>query len=142
MSRGYNKVILMGNLAKDPEMKTIQSGQSVARITVAVGREWKDKGGEKQSQTDFIQCQAWGKLADIVGRYTAKGKPVLVEGRLSVRSYDDTKTGQKRWATEVVLDNLTLLGSGQTGSAGQPGTPREDAGGIVDEAGPDVALPF
>ena len=165
MSRGFNRVILMGNLAKDPDVKTIPSGQTVANITVAVGREWKDKSGEKQSHTDFVQCQAWGKLADIVGQYAAKGKPVLVEGRLSVRDFDDAKTGQHRWVTEVVLDNLTLLpgGNGQRqehhgGSCGEASSPRGEARGdfpdgfanefpmdfseVQEEGGRNVDIPF
>ena len=113
-----------------------------------MGREWKDKSGEKQSRTDFIQCQAWGKLADIVGQYAAKGKPVLVEGRLSVRDFDDARTGQHRWVTEVVADSLTLLPGGKRDEEGEPfrasapsygapraAAPQEDLGSLRDEKG-------
>jgi single-strand DNA-binding protein len=100
----------MGNLARDPDVRYTASKQKVARMTVACGRQWKDKNGELQSHTDFVAVTVWGNLADICERYLRKGRPVLVEGRISVRDYDDPKSGQKRWITEVVADNLVLLG--------------------------------
>ncbi len=114
MSRGFNKVILMGNLARDPDIRSTGSQQKVARITVAVGRQWKDKvSGETKTQTDFIPVVAWAFLADVCEKYTSKGKPVLVEGRMQVREYNDQKTGERKWATEVVAENITLLPSGR-----------------------------
>jgi single-strand DNA-binding protein len=114
MSRGFNKVIIMGNLARDPDVRHTPSKQKVARITVAVGRQWKNKvTGELQSQTDFIPVVAWAFLADICDRYLRKGRPVLVEGRMQVREYEDSKTGGRKWATEVVAENLTMLSSGR-----------------------------
>jgi single-strand DNA-binding protein len=114
MSRGFNKVILMGNLARDPDIRHTPSKQKVARITVAVGRQWKNKlTGELQKQTDFIPVVAWAFLADRCDRYLRKGNPVLVEGRMQVREYEDPKTGGRKWATEVVAENLTLLSSGR-----------------------------
>ena len=114
MSRGFNKIILMGNLARDPDIRHTPSKQKVARITVAVGRQWKNKvTGELQNQTDFIPVVAWAFLADICDRYLRKGKPVLVEGRLQVREYEDPKTGGRKWATEVIAENLTMLPSGR-----------------------------
>ncbi|MDR1481654.1 MAG: single-stranded DNA-binding protein [Synergistaceae bacterium] len=114
MSRGFNKVILMGNLARDPDIRHTPSKQKVARITVAVGRQWRNKlTGEVQSQTDFIPVVAWTVLADLCDRYLRKGKPVLVEGRMQVRDYDDQKTGIHKWVTEVIAENLTLLPGGR-----------------------------
>lgn len=114
MSRGFNKVILMGNLARDPDIRHTPSKQKVARITVAVGRQWKNKAtGELQTQTDFIPVVAWAFLADICDRYLRKGKPVLVEGRMQVREYEDSKSGGRKWATEVIAENLTMLPSGR-----------------------------
>lgn len=114
MSRGFNKVILMGNLARDPDVRHTPSKQKVARITVAVGRQWKNKvTGELQSQTDFVPVVAWAFLADICDRYLRKGKPVLVEGRLQIREYEDPKSGGRRWATEVIAENITMLPSGR-----------------------------
>jgi len=122
MARGYNRVIIMGNLARDPDVRFTPNKQKVARITVAIGRQWKNKAtGELQSHTDFVNVSAWGFTADICERYLKKGRPVLVEGRISVRDFDDPKTGQHRWVTEVVAENIVLLGSGR----------REDEGSSV-----------
>ena len=113
MSRGYNKAILMGNLAKDPDIRHTPSKQKVARFTVAVGRKWKDKySGETKEQTDFISIVAWGFLAELAENYLRKGKPVLVEGRIQVRDYDDPKTGTRRWVTEVIAEGVTMLSDG------------------------------
>ena len=148
MSRGFNKVILMGNLAKDPDVRYTPSKQKVARITVAVGRQWKSKTGELQSHTDFIAVVAWGFSADLCEKYLRKGRPVLVEGRLTVRDFDDARTGQHRWVTEVVADNLTLLSGGkrEEGEEGfrpaapsygpsRAAAPQEDLGSLRDEKG-------
>ena len=114
MSRGFNRTILMGNLAKDPDIRVTQNNQKVARITIAVGKQWNDKQtGEPKSHTDFINVSAWGFTADICEKYLSKGKPVLIEGRISVRDYDDPKTGKHVWITEVMAENVTLLGGGQ-----------------------------
>jgi single-strand DNA-binding protein len=114
MSRGFNRVILMGNLARDPDIRHTPNKQKVARITVAVGRQWKNKvTGELQSHTDFVPVVAWTFLADICDRYLRKGRPVLVEGRLQVREYEDAKTGTRKWATEVVADNIVMLSAGR-----------------------------
>mgnify|MGYP000366379405 CR=1 FL=1 len=97
MSRGYNRVVLMGNLARDPDVRFTPTKQKVARITVAIGRQWKNKvTGELQSHTDFVPVAVWGPQADVCERYLRKGRPVLVEGRISVRDFDDLKTGQRR----------------------------------------------
>ena len=114
MSRDYNRVIIMGRLTKDPDIRFTPNKQKVARITVATGRQWKNKmTGELQSHTDFISVTAWSFLADLCEKYLKKGRQVLVEGRLSTRDYDDVKTGQHRWVTEVVAENIVLLGSGR-----------------------------
>lgn len=113
MSRGYNRAVIMGNLARDPDVRFTPTKQKVARITIAVGRQWKNKAtGELQSHTDFIPVVAWGFSADICERYLKKGRPVLIEGRISVRDFDDVKTGQHRWVTEVIADSIVLLSSG------------------------------
>ena len=130
MSRGYNRVVLMGNLARDPDIRHTPNKQKVARITVAVGRQWKNKvTGELQSQTDFIPVVAWSNLADLCDRFLRKGKPVLVEGRIQVREYEDTKTGARKWATDVIADNMVLLSSGRRedeyGEIPAPGTPQQ-----------------
>ena len=112
--RGVNRVFLLGNLAKDPDVRVTQSNQKVARITIAVGKQWKDKQtGEATSHTDFINVSGWGFTADLCEEYLKKGRPVLIEGRISVRDYDDPKTGRHVWITEVMAENITLLGGGQ-----------------------------
>ena len=123
MARGYNRVVIMGNLARDPDVRFTPNKQKVARITVAIGRQWKNKAtGELQNHTDFVNVSAWGFTADICERYLKKGRPVLVEGRISVRDFDDPKTGQHRWVTEVVAENIVLLGSGRREDEGSSGS--------------------
>ncbi|MDD2206172.1 MAG: single-stranded DNA-binding protein [Aminobacterium sp.] len=110
MARGFNKVILMGNLSRDPEIRYTASKQAVARLNVAVDRQWKGRNGEIQNQVDFIPIVVWGSQAENCERYLRKGRPVLVEGRLQVRSYED-KSGERRWVTEVVASSVVFLGS-------------------------------
>lgn len=115
MTRGFNKVILMGNLARDPQIRYTASKQAVASFAVAVNRSWKGKNGELQESVDFIPVVVWGVQAEHCERYLKKGSPVLVEGRIQVRSYED-KTGQKKWITEVIASpygGITFLGSGR-----------------------------
>ena len=124
MSRDYNRVILMGRLTKDPDVRRTPSGTLVARITLATGREWKDKTtGEKKSETDFHPVQAWGPQADVLEKYCKKGKALIIEGRLHSYSYDD-KNGVRKWVTEVVAENIIMLpdgrNSGQAAGASAP----------------------
>ena len=110
--RGYNKVILIGNLTKDPDVRFTPSKVKVATFTLAVGEAWKDKQtGEKKERADFISVEAWNFSADLCEKYLHKGKPVMVEGKIKVDSYDDTKTGQHVWRTKVQAQNIVLLGS-------------------------------
>ena len=131
MSRDYNKVILMGRLAKDPDVRRTPSGTLVARITLATGREWKDKTtGEKKSETDFHPVQAWGPQADVLEKYCKKGKALIIEGRLHSYSYDD-KNGVRKWVTEVVAENIIMLpdgrNNGQAAGALAPSVPSASA---------------
>ena len=124
MSRDYSRVILLGRLAKDPIVNHTQGGQKVARISLAVGREWKDKTtGEKKSETDFHPVVAWGNAADTLERYCKKGKLLLIEGRLHSYNYDD-KNGVRKWVTEVVAENIIMMSdgknSGQAAGASAP----------------------
>ena len=129
MARDYNKVILIGRLAKDPLVSYTPSKMKVARFTVACGRQWKDKNtGEVRSQADFITCVAWTYLAEVLEKYTSKGKQLMVEGRLSVRDFDDPKTGVHKWITEVVAENIILLGTPTQGAQHQNfDTPQDEA---------------
>lgn len=106
----YNKVFLIGNLTRDPELRYTPSGIAVARFTLAVNRiKRKDAAGENGQDVDFINVVAWRRLAEICGEYLKKGRPAAIEGRLQIRSYD-SKTGEKRTMTEVVADNMQMLG--------------------------------
>lgn len=119
-----NKVMLIGRLTRDPEVRTIQSGEMVATFAIATGRQWTDKAsGQKKSQTEFHNVVAWRKLADIASQYMKKGQQVYIEGHLQTRSWDDP-TGQKKYRTEVVADNVILLArpTGSTGGAQAAGS--------------------
>jgi single-strand DNA-binding protein len=111
-----NKVILIGNLGRDPEVRSTQSGQPVATFTLATSRRWRDKSGQKQEQTEWHTVVVWGKQAEIAGQYLTKGKQVYVEGRLQTRSWDDRQTGEKKYKTEVVCDNFQMLSARGGGS--------------------------
>lgn len=125
MARDLNKVMLIGRLAADPELRTTTSGQTVANFRVATSRQWKDAQGQLQSQTEFTQVVAWGKLGDLSNQYLRKGRQVFVEGRIQTRSWVD-KANQKHWRTEVVAENVIFLGA-PTGDA-SPGSHAADAG--------------
>lgn len=105
-----NKVILIGNLGKDPEVRSLPSGQPVATWTMATSRRWRDKNGQKQEQTEWHQIVCFGKQAEIAGQYLQKGKQICVEGRIQTRSWDDRNTGEKKYRTEIVCDNFQMLG--------------------------------
>ncbi|MBF0253023.1 MAG: single-stranded DNA-binding protein [Candidatus Omnitrophica bacterium] len=109
MAASLNKVFIMGNLTRDPELRYVPSGAAVASFTVAVNRVYKDKAGEKKEETSFIKVIIWGKMAEVCGEYLSKGKPVLVEGRLQSRSWEGTD-GQKKSAVEVIASTVQFLG--------------------------------
>ena len=113
MARGFSKVILMGNLTRDVEMRTTASGQTVANFSLAVSRSWKGQDGQQQEQTSFINCVAWGRTGETIAQYVKKGNPLLVSGRLDQRSYED-KDGNKRSATEVNVEDFNFVGGGRS----------------------------
>ncbi len=122
-AKSVNKVILIGNLGKDPEVKYTPSGTPVAKITLATNERFKDKSGEWQDRTEWHNVVLWQRLAEIAGEYLKKGGKVYIEGRLQTRSWDDKTSGQKKYMTEVVANDLVLLGGRGEGSGG------DDAGG-------------
>ncbi len=132
-----NKVILIGNLGRDPEVRSTTSGQPVASFTLATSRRWRDKNGQKQEQTEWHNIVVWGKQAEIAGQYLTKGKQVFIEGRLQTRSWDDRQSGEKKYRTEIVCDNFQMLGgrggdfeaADRQGQGGQGGGPSYDEGG-------------
>ena len=120
--KSVNKVILLGNLGKDPEVKYTPSGAPVAKLTLATNERYKDKGGEWQDRTEWHNVVLWQRLAEIAGEYLKKGSKVYIEGRLQTRSWDDKQTNQKRYMTEIVASDLVLLGG--RGEAGDQGSSR------------------
>ncbi|MCS7233020.1 MAG: single-stranded DNA-binding protein [Synergistetes bacterium] len=114
MARGYNKVILLGNLARDPELSYTPSGQAVAKFTVAVNRSYTNKEGALVDEVDFIPVVVWGRQAENCSQYLTKGRVVLVEGRLRVRSYE-TQEGRKRRNFEVVALRVQFIGGPKAG---------------------------
>jgi single-strand DNA-binding protein len=108
--KSINKVILIGNLGKDPEVKYTPQGTAVAKLTLATNERFKDKSGEWQDRTEWHNVVLWQRLAEIAGEYLKKGSKVYIEGRLQTRSWDDKQTGQKKYMTEVVANDLVLLG--------------------------------
>lgn len=105
-----NKVILVGNLGKDPEVRYAPSGDAIANVTLATTENWKDKNGEKQEKTEWHRVSFFGKTAEVVGQYLKKGSQVYVEGRIQTRKWTD-KEGQERYTTEIVADKMQMLGS-------------------------------
>jgi len=110
MAASLNKVLIMGNLTRDPELRYIPSGAAVANFSVAVNRTYKDNAGEKKEDVSFIRVVVWGRMAEICGEYLSKGRPVLVEGRLKSRTWE-AQDGQKRSALDVVATNVQFLGA-------------------------------
>ncbi|HKZ22161.1 MAG TPA: single-stranded DNA-binding protein [candidate division Zixibacteria bacterium] len=106
---GINKVILIGNLGKDPELRYTPNSQAVATFSLATNRKWKDKGGQPQEQTEWHNVVAWGKQAEICKEYLKKGSSVFIEGRIQYRTYDD-KDGNKKYITEIVARSVQMLG--------------------------------
>lgn len=117
MARSINQVILMGNLTRDPELRTIPSGQSVCSFSLALNRAYKDQSGEWQEATDFIDVTAWGPLGERVAQYLAKGRRCLVSGRLQSRAWE--QDGQKRSKVEVLAADVTFLDGPSGGGQGQ-----------------------
>jgi len=141
---GINKVIIIGRLGNDPEVRYTPSGAAVAKFSVATSEEWKDKNtGEKKERTEWHRITAWGKLGEICGEYLAKGRQVYVEGRLQTSSYDD-KDGVKRYSTEIVASDVQFLGSKESGGgrSGGGAPPREPFGGQGGPPPADDDIPF
>ena len=131
MPKSVNKVILLGHLGKDPEVKYTPSGTAVAKFSIATNERYKDKEGNWQDRTEWHNIVAWQRLAEIAGEYLKKGRQVYIEGRLQTRSWDDKESGQKKYMTEIVANDLVLLG----GSKGEG-----DEGGGVRSRGASASM--
>ena len=109
----FNKVILMGNLTRDPELRYTPSGTAIAAFGIATNRLWKDQDGNQKEEVTYIDISAFGKQAEVIGQYFQKGKGIHIEGRLKFDQWDDKNTGQKRSKLSVVLDRFEFIGGGQ-----------------------------
>lgn len=161
MADGLNRACLLGNLGQDPELKFTQGGQAVLRLSLATAQSWVDGRGERHERTDWHRIIVWGKRAEGLNKILSKGTRVYVEGSIQTRSWDDKKTGEKRYATEIVANNVVLCGgpggsrggtgsrpgttgSGQSGSRGYAGDnyQTDDAAGGFSGSGSDDDIPF
>jgi single-strand DNA-binding protein len=141
-----NKVMLIGNLGKDPELRFTPSGRAVARFSLATSESWTDQQGQKQDRTEWHNVVVWGKQAESCGQYLSKGRQVFIEGSIRSRQYDD-KEGQKRYITEVIAQRVQFLGGGRGEGGGRGAGPSGGGGGGSEEAPPapmpeDDDIPF
>ncbi len=130
MAKSFNQVIIMGNLTRDPELRTIPSGQSVCSFSIAVNRSWTGQDGQTQESTDFFDIVAWAKLGELVNQYLKKGRKCLVVGRLQTRSWE-AQDGSKRKSTEIVATDVTFLDGGS--GAGFSGSDSSGGGSSSDD---------
>ena len=133
MARGFSKAIIVGNITRDPELRSTPSGAQVCGFSVAVNRTYKDNSGANQETVSFIDCSAWGRAGEIIAQYAKKGSGILVSGRLEQRSWED-KEGQKRSRVEIVVEDFNFVGG--NGDGGNSGGSR---GGSSAAATADVA---
>jgi len=120
----YNKVILAGNLTRDPELRYTPKGMAIAKLGLAINRTWKNEAGETKEEVTFVDVDAFGRQAEVIGQYLKKGRPILMEGRLRLDQWDDKQTGQKRSKLAVVLEAFQFMDSGRADGAGGDGSRR------------------
>jgi len=140
MAANLNKVFLMGNLTRDPELKYTPQGTAVAKFAIAVNRQFKGGDGEMKKEVNYFNIVVWGKSGENCSKFLSKGRPVFVEGRLQNRSYE-TQDKQKRTVTEIVADSVQFLGGGGPGGAGGPGRGAEEGGDATPDYGGDADYP-
>ncbi len=120
----YNKVFLMGNLTRDPELKYTPKGTAIVEIGLAINRKWKSETGEAKEEVTFVDVSAFGRTAEVIAQYLKKGRPIMIEGRLKFDQWDDKQTGQKRSKLRVVCESFEFLDSGNRGAdGGAPAAP-------------------
>ena len=138
----FNKVILAGNLTRDPELRYTPKGTAIARIGLAINRSWRTETGEMKEEVTFVDVDAFGKTAETIGQYFKKGRPILMEGRLRYETWDDKQTNQKRSKLGVVLESFQFMDSQRTGDgASQPSAPRPKAAAPPPQAAADSEPP-
>src|ERR1700760_3030983 len=145
-----NKVFLIGNLTRDPELRTTPKGTPICQFGIAVNRQFKDESGATRDETTFVDIEAWGKQGELVAKYLSKGSPAMVEGRLKLDQWEDKQSGQKRSKLKVVLENVQFLsgrggagaGGGEEGAASAPAKrPFPPPGGATRSPPPPAATP-
>ena len=147
MARGINKVILVGNLGNDPEVRYSQSGAAIATLSVATSESWKDKNGEQQERTEWHRVKFFGKLAEIAGEYLKKGRQVYIEGSLRTEKYTD-KAGVEKYSTDIIASEMQMLGGAggesERGGGGGKARPQRSTGPAPAEDAPfpDSEIPF
>lgn len=130
MAGSYNKVLLLGNLTRDPEVRYTQGNQAVVNIGLAVNRRYKTQSGEQREDVTFVDCEAWGRTAEVLGQYLKKGRPVFIEGRLKLDQWQDQQ-GQKHSKLRVVIEGFQFVDSGGGGGGGGSGGPEGGDGGYA-----------
>jgi single-strand DNA-binding protein len=148
----FNKVILVGNLTRDPELRYTPKGMAIAKIGLAVNRNWTNEAGEKKEEVTFVDVDIFGRTAENVAQYMKKGRPILIEGRLRLDQWDDKQTGQKRSRLGVVAETVQFLGSPTGGGSGDgseaprrqaaPSAPAPSSSSEPDMPPPDDDVPF
>jgi len=134
---GFNKVIIAGNLTRDPELRYTPKGTAVARITLAVNRSYTSETGERKEEVNFVDVDAWARQAEVISQYMKKGRPLLVEGRLKQDTWEDKNTHQKQSKLKVVLESFTFIDSrGGDGGAPAPAAPARPAAAAPAPAAP------
>lgn len=141
----FNRVILVGNMTRDPEMRYTPKGTAVVQLGLAVNRQWKTDSGEAKEEVTFVDVDAFGRQAEVIAQYLKKGSPILIEGRLKYDTWDDKQTNQKRSKLKVVLESFQFLGGGrgEGAPAGQPAAARRpaaaaDSAPVPEPEGPPV----
>lgn len=137
----FNKVILAGNLTRDPELRYTPKGTAIAKIGLAINRKWTNEAGETKEEVTFVDVDAFGKQAETIGQYLRKGRPLLVEGRLKLDQWDDKQTGQKKSRLGVILESFQFLDSGNREAAGVPSAPRPARAATPPPATTDAEAP-
>ena len=132
---GVNKAILVGNLGRDPEMRTTQNGQSVVNFTLATSENWTDKSGQRQERTEWHRIVVWGRTAEMCQQYLSKGRTVYIEGRIQTREWED-KDGNKRYTTEINANTVQFIGPRTDGGGGGGGGGFSSGGGGGASSGP------
>ena len=138
MARGFSKAIIVGNITRDPELRSTPSGAQVCGFSVAVNRTYKDSSGANQESVSFIDCSAWGRAGEIIAQYAKKGSGILISGRLEQRSWED-KEGQKRSRVEIVVEDFNFVGGNGDGGASGGSRGSSSSAAAADVAPDDIS---